>query len=60
MTIIPVGYIDELLDETIKVFEDADGSIMQLSEIPEPLCSGYNRPEKDIAIKGHKTRFGIL
>ena len=43
------GYLDELLEETIKRFQD--GSTTEPCEVPAPLCSGYDRPKKDVAIK---------
>ena len=55
--IIYIGYLDELIEETIKRFKD--GNVATPSEVPEPLCSEYERPEKDTAIKQHRSRFGI-
>lgn len=54
------GYINELLEETTKICSDCSISTIQLSETPEPLCSDFDRPEKGVAVKAHKTRFGIL
>ena len=31
----------------------------KFSEVPQPLCSTYERPEKSIAIQMHKSRFAI-
>ena len=50
-----IGYIEELLRETIKISEE--GSTVELPEAPEPLCSQYERPEKIVAISQHKIRF---
>ena len=33
------------------------GSIVTSYTAPEPLCSGYARPEKGSAIRGHKSRY---
>ena len=53
-----IGYIEELLRETVKVCEE--GSSVELPEAPEPLCSGYERPQKIVAISQHKTRFSTF
>lgn len=29
----------------------------QAPPVPSPLCSGYTRPDKDAAVKAHRTRF---
>ena len=50
-----VGYLNELLEETIKRFQDGC-----TTEVPELLCSGYDRPKKDVAVKAHRSRFGAL
>ena len=50
-----IGYIEELLRETIKISEE--GSTVELPEAPEPLCSKYERPKKIVAVSQHKTRF---
>ena len=43
-----VGYLDELLEETIKHFQD--GNITEPCEVPEPLCSEYDRPKKKMLL----------
>ena len=45
---IHVDYLDELLklSSTLKM-----GSIAEPSKVPEPLCSKYDKPVKDTAIK---------
>ena len=40
-----IEYIETLLEETSKVCEE--GSTVALPEAPEPLCSEYERPEKN-------------
>ena len=53
-----IEYIEELLEETVKVCEE--GSTVELPDAPEPLCSEYERPEKITAISKHKTRFSTF
>ena len=53
-----VGYIDEVVKETVQLCEDR--RILELVEIPEPLCSGFYGPEKEFAIQKHRTRFSTL
>ena len=46
------------MNEAVRNCED--GSILQLSETPELLCSGFDRPEKDIAVRAHKSVWNPL
>ena len=52
-----LGYVDELLEKTISCFQE--GSVADPPDVPEPLCSRYDRSEKDAAIKEHRSRFLI-
>lgn len=51
----PIGYIDELITEAVKIVEDK-ASPLSLS-CPLPLCSEYYQPRKEIAVKEHQSRF---
>ena len=53
------GYIDELVEETVKLCQEASDftSIFELSHVPQPLCSDYSRPDKEVAIRQHRSRF---
>ena len=51
-----IEYIDDLLKETFEVCKRG-GVTEKTSEVPEPLCGSYERPEKSVAVKMHKTRF---
>ena len=50
------GYIRNLIQETMELCVHG-GSIVTSYTAPEPLCSGYARPEKGSAIRGHKSRY---
>ena len=52
------GYVIDLIKRTIEMCEKGE-SIEELSEIPKPLSSQYERPEKSMAIKMHKSRFTL-
>ena len=54
-----VGYIDELLKETITLCSKGEATPQSTDSIPQPLCSGYERPEKISAIVRHNCRFSI-
>ena len=48
-------YLDDLLAETILQCTCVETS--RPMNIPEPLCSGYERPDKDSAVTRHRSRF---
>ena len=48
-------YLDDLLAETILQCTCAETS--RPLNIPEPLCSGYERPDKDSVVTRHRSRF---
>ena len=48
-------YLDDLLAETILQCTCVETS--RPMNIPEPLCSGYERPDKDLAVTRHRSRF---
>lgn len=57
VTIIILGYVDDLVQKTVELRQIAYRP--PSSEAPESLCSGYERPEKSVAISSHKTRFSL-
>ena len=52
-----LGYVDELVQKTVDLCKA--GYRPPSSEIPESLCSAYERPDKSVAISGHKSRFTL-
>ena len=52
-------YIDNLIKETITLCKKGEPTA-DMPEIPEPLCSRFERPEKATAVKMHKSRFNLL
>ena len=52
-----LDYLDELIKETILLCEE--GTPQQSLNIPEPLCSGYERPDMATAVSMHRSRFNI-
>ena len=50
-----VGYVDELLQKAIDLC--SVGHRPSSAEVPESLCSTFERPEKSLAISSHKSRF---
>lgn len=53
---IYIGYVEQLLHETIKFCKMGEGDLSD-GEEPKPLCSAYERPDKATAIQQHKSRF---
>ncbi|XP_033104057.1 uncharacterized protein LOC117106715 [Anneissia japonica] len=57
-------YVDELIAEAIQLCSSGKKnlqlSIPQLSSPPPPVCSAFSRPEKDVAIAKHLSRFTSL
>ena len=51
------GYIHDLLEETIRQCKEDVPPPSLSSSVPEFLCSGYDRPDKAIAISKHRSRF---
>ena len=51
-------YLDELTAETISYCETGT-SQERIDDVPEPLCSQYERPEKTFAIQQHRSRFNL-
>ena len=53
-------YIDALIEKTKQLCKDGGTrSQTQSSDIPKPLSSQYEKPEKAVAIKSHKSRFNL-
>ena len=52
-----IGYINELMNETVRVCEH--GNVLPLEQLPQPhsLSSCYDKPDKISAIERHRTRF---
>ena len=50
------GYIRNLIQETMELYVHGGSTVIAYTA-PEPLCSGYARPEKGSAIRGHKSRY---
>ena len=48
-------YLDDLMTETIRQCEE--GTPQQSLSVPEPLCSGYQRPDMAAAVSEHRSRF---
>ena len=48
-------YLDELIHETIR--QSKEGTPHQSLNIPDSLCSGYQRPDKAAAVSQHRSRF---
>ena len=62
-TIIPYfsiahDYINNLLQEMVQIVE-GETVPEDVPAAPSPLCSGYMRPDKEAAIRAHKTRFQL-
>ena len=51
------GYLDELILETI--CQSKEGTPHQSLNIPDSLCSGYQRPDKVAAVSQHQSRFNL-
>ena len=51
------GYLDTLLHEIV------NGCQQRISQnpldVPEPLCSAYERPDKLTAVQHHRSRFNL-
>ena len=52
-------YIDALIEKTKLCKDGGTRSQTQSSDIPKPLSSQYEKPEKAVAIKSHKSRFNL-
>ena len=53
-------YIRELLTETVNQQPTQDTSYGPVQKsTPKPLCSGFERPSKEAAIKTYKSRFSL-
>ena len=52
-----LGYVDDLLQKTIDMCEVGHRPLS--TEVPDSLCSTYERPEKSLAISSHKSRFSL-
>ena len=58
---VPAEYIRELLTETVNQHppQDHTSSDPVQKSTPKPLCSGFERPSKEAAIKTYKSRFSL-
>ena len=52
------AYINNLLQEMVQIVE-GETVPEDVPAAPSPLCSGYMRPNKEAAIRAHKSRFQI-
>ena len=50
-------YIDDLVQETFQLCTQQQHTQESTCDVPEPLCSGYDRPDKTTAIARHTSRF---
>ena len=55
---LSTDYISELVKETVEVVKTGD-TIVYSFDIPEPLASQYEKPQKSHAVQWHKTRFSL-
>lgn len=53
------GYVEELLTETTSLCAGDKPTLPPTLSTPQPLSSGYDRPEKVTAVVKHKSRFSI-
>ena len=53
------GYVEELLTETTSLCAGDKPIPLCTESTPQPLSSGYDRPEKLTAVVKHKSRFSI-
>lgn len=51
------GYVDQLMMEVQTLVDDEDATTVNVVDAPAPLCSNYDRPNKQTAITEHFTRF---
>ena len=57
---VPTEYIRERLTETVNQHPTQDTSSDPVKKsTPKPLCSGFERPSKEAAIKTYKSRFRL-
>lgn len=52
-------YIEMLMSETLRRCSDGIIEELPVDDVPAPLSSQYEKPEKIIAIKSHKSRFSL-
>ena len=52
-------YIDGLLQATMQFYMDG-GTQSSTSNVPGPLSSTYDKPDKASAIKSHRSHFSLL
>ena len=52
------AYINNLLQEMVQIVE-GETVPEDVPAAPAPLCSGYMGPNKEAAIRAHKSRFQI-
>ena len=52
-----VGYLDALIQATINQCEV--GISKESTDVPKPLCSQYERPDKMSAVHQHRSRFNL-
>ena len=51
-------YLDELVRDTITYCE-AGTSQESIDDVPEPLCSQFERPDKMFVIQQHRSHFNL-
>ena len=55
-----LDYLDMLIQETVsQLLREADTIRQDTTDVPEPLCSQYKRPEKMSAVRQHQSRFNL-
>ena len=50
-------YVKELIRQTVYQCELGGSTTTSIHDIPQPLCSAYEHPNKETAIQEHKNRF---
>ena len=51
-------YTEQLIKET--VYQCQQGGSALTDDVPQPLCSTYEHPDKETAVEKHKSRFSFL
>ena len=57
---VHTGYIEQLLQETIKQCKKGGGDLSEKEEEPKPLCSAFGRPDKALPYNSTKVDLVLL